>query len=77
MCDLFHEIGAEAARTGQTLEVSKDDTFYGSRRGINMPFSYHGETAAVIGITGDPDEVRKYGYLARLSAACPVLRRAV
>lgn len=61
----FHEIGERAARTGQTLEVSGRDLFPGSRMGINMPFSYHGETIAVIGITGDPQDVRRYANLAR------------
>jgi carbohydrate diacid regulator len=61
----FHEIGARAARTGQTLEVSGNESFPGSRTGVNMPFSYHGETIAVIGITGEPEDVRKYANLAR------------
>lgn len=61
----YHEIGQQAARTGQTIEVTEDDSFYGSRKGINMPFSYHGETVAVIGISGEPDEVRRFALLAQ------------
>ncbi len=61
----FHEIGAKAARTGQTLEVSGKEHFPGSRSGVNMPFSWRGETVAVIGITGEPEHVRKYARLAR------------
>lgn len=60
----FHEIGKQVAQSGKTLEVQKDDSFLGSRRGINMPFVYRGEAIAVIGISGEPDEVRKYAYLA-------------
>lgn len=61
----FHEIGYKAALTGQTLEVFTDDNFSGSKRGINMPFAWHGETIAVIGISGNPDDVRKYAFLAQ------------
>ena len=61
----FHEIGHKAAVTGQTLEVFSDDNFSGSKRGINMPFAWHGETIAVIGISGNPDDVRKYAFLAQ------------
>jgi len=61
----FHEIGYKAAQTGQTLEVFSDDNFSGSKRGINMPFAWHGETIAVIGISGNPDDVRKYAFLAQ------------
>ncbi|MGN0256610.1 MAG: CdaR family transcriptional regulator [Chordicoccus sp.] len=61
----YHEIGHKAAQTGQAIEVSANDSFYGTQQGVNLPFSYHGEIKAVIGITGDPDEVRKYAYLAQ------------
>lgn len=61
----YHEIGQKAARTGETIEVAEDESFYGSRKGINMPFSYHGETVAVIGISGEPEEVRRFAFLAQ------------
>ncbi len=61
----FHKIGRKAAKSGQVLEVEEDDSFTGSRRGINLPFVYRGRTIAVIGISGKPDEVRKYAYLAQ------------
>ncbi len=61
----FHEVGQMAARTGKTLEVSADDPLSGTRRGINLPFVFRGETVAVIGISGDPEEVRKFATLAQ------------
>ena len=59
----FHEIGKQAAITEQLLEVTDDDSFYGTHKGVNLPFFWQGECVAVIGISGDPDEVRKYAYL--------------
>ena len=60
----FHEIGQKAAATGNTIEVSSDNSFYGSQKGINMPVYHNQSLLAVIGITGEPDTVRKYANLA-------------
>ncbi|MBQ1531927.1 MAG: helix-turn-helix domain-containing protein [Solobacterium sp.] len=60
----YHEIGFRAAHTGQTLEVYDNHTYAGAQKGINVPFNYHGTPVAVIGITGEPDEVRRYAQLA-------------
>lgn len=61
----YHEIGQQAAHMGSLLEVNADDAFYGTQKGVNLPFTYQGEIVAVIGITGEPEEVRKYAYLAQ------------
>ncbi len=60
----FHEIGQKAAVTGNTIEVSSDNSFYGIQKGINMPVYHNQSFLAVIGITGEPDTVRKYVHLA-------------
>lgn len=60
----FHEIGHRVAQSGTTLEAAEDDTYAGTRKGINMPLYHEGQLLAVIGITGEPDKVRKYAYLA-------------
>lgn len=60
----YHEIGQRVARSGETLETMTDDSYEGTRRGINMPLYHDGQILAVVGITGDPDEVRQYAYLA-------------
>ena len=60
----FHTIGHKAAQTEQTIEVFSDDDFPGTQKGINMPLYYHGSFLAVIGITGEPDQVRQYVHLA-------------
>lgn len=61
----YHEIGHQAAGMGTLLEVTTDDAFYGTQKGVNLPFTYQGEIVAVIGITGEPEEVRRYAYLAQ------------
>ena len=60
----FHEIGQKAAATGNTIEVSSDNSFYGIQKGINLPVYHNQSLLAVIGITGEPDTVRKYAHLA-------------
>lgn len=61
----FHEIGYKAITTGCTLEVSDDDAFFGTRKGINIPVMHNGNIIAAIGISGDVEEVRRYAYLAQ------------
>ena len=61
----FHEIGRQVIRTGETIEVETDDSFFGTHRGVNLPIRHQGEIIAAIGISGIPDEVRKYAYLAQ------------
>ncbi len=60
----FHEIGYRAVQTGETLEVYDNHSFAGAQKGVNIPFNYRGSTIGAIGITGEPDEVRRYAQLA-------------
>lgn len=60
----FHEVGKRVAELGETIEVKSEDSYWGTHMGINAPFFYEGKLTAVIGITGDPEEVRKYLQLA-------------
>lgn len=60
----FHEIGKKVAETGKSIEVTESDTYWGTHAGVNEPFFYEGQVTAVIGITGNPEEVRKYTQLA-------------
>lgn len=60
----FHEIGREVALQKQKIEVYVDDSYTGTKKGINIPIFYDEEVVSIIGISGDPERVRKYGYLA-------------
>ena len=62
--ETYHEIGRQVAHTGETIEVESDDDYPGTNRGINIPIYYHKIVIAVVGISGDPSEVRKYAHLA-------------
>ena len=60
----FHEIGRQAAEDGSMIEVSESDHFAGTQKGVNLPVYHNHNLIAVIGITGEPDQVRKYARLA-------------
>jgi len=60
----FHEIGFQVAKSGDTIEVVEDNSFEGTQKGVNLPIFHNGSLIAVIGISGEPEEVRKYAYLA-------------
>lgn len=61
----YHEIGHTVAKEGTAIEVTEENVFYGTHCGVNLPFTYHGKLIAVIGITGAPEKVRRYAYLAQ------------
>ena len=58
----LHEAGRAAARSLTVQEVTLARG--ASRPGINLPVLYRGQLIAVIGITGQPEEVRQYAHLA-------------
>ena len=60
----FHEIGREAAASGSVIKVRENDRFTGTQQGVNLPVYHNHKMIAVIGISGNPDEVRKYARLA-------------
>lgn len=60
----FHEIGKQVALTGETIEVMDDNSFFGTYAGVNIPVLHEGERIGVIGISGSPEKVRKFAYLA-------------
>ena len=61
----FHEIGMKVVRTGQTIEVETDNSFFGTQKGVNIPIVYNHEVIAAVGLTGVPAQVRKYAQLAQ------------
>ena len=61
----YHSGGYEAAHQGRIVTVEQDSPEGDVRQGINMPIRFHGDTVAVIGITGKPEKVRKYADLAQ------------
>lgn len=60
----FHEAGYEVAMGRQVVVVSGDQDFEGTRKGINYPIIIDNQVIGVIGITGNPKKIMKYGFLA-------------
>lgn len=61
----FHEIGKKIIESKEIIEVDTDNSFLGTHKGVNIPFVYNKEIIAAIGISGEPEKVRKYGLLAQ------------
>jgi len=47
------------------LIIASDDEYPGSRKGINLPITADEKVIGVIGITGEPHEVAKFGEIIR------------
>ena len=60
----YHEPGHDAGKKNKTIVVAASDKKKNIVWGINQPVYHQGKLAAVIGISGPPEEVRKYGELA-------------
>lgn len=63
--------GAQLAlASARTVEIDADmaQRLHGVRPGVNLPLSVRGQLCGVIGVTGDPAEVRRFGELLRITA---------
>ncbi len=63
--------GAQLALTRRaTVEVDAPDMagLQGAKPGINLLLTVRGEVCGVVGLTGQPDQVRQFGALVRLTA---------
>jgi len=63
-----HEGALLAARQRRVVEVRDADTLHGVQPGVNLPLRSGGHVIGVVGVTGDPDEVRVLGDLIRVTA---------
>jgi carbohydrate diacid regulator len=61
----FHQIAAEVTKTGRPVEIDQlqCSQIEGVRPGISLPITFNEKIIGVVGITGDPNEVRGYGQL--------------
>lgn len=62
--DTFHEAGYSAILKGHRVIVEDENDYEGAKIGINHPIIMDQVPIAAIGITGNPDEVAKYVFLA-------------
>ncbi|MGL6105270.1 CdaR family transcriptional regulator [Romboutsia sp.] len=59
----FHEAGYESIKSSNNIVVEGNDEYKGSKKGINYPIKMNGIAIGSIGITGEPSEISKYGFL--------------
>jgi len=67
----YHEIAMQVINNCNTCEVTDTESkkLQGVKPGINMPIvDKAGKVIGVVGITGDPDEVRNIGKLVKMTA---------
>ena len=62
----FHAASLECVKKGKYVIIENDIQYEGSRKGINMPIYFDDSIIGVIGITGNKDEVEKFGEIIRL-----------
>lgn len=65
-----HEGALLAAQQDRVVEIARSEALAlrGVQPGINLPLRSHGQLVGVVGITGDPDQVRVLGDLIRVTA---------
>ncbi|WP_142828110.1 CdaR family transcriptional regulator [Planococcus soli] len=65
----IHEGAAHVARSGETLSITEADLaeWHGVKPGINMPIHFQGKLVGVIGITGNPEELKEISTLVQLT----------
>lgn len=61
----YHEAAKLAAHTKKEIMVDTDTRFVGCKKGINLPIYNVNEVIGVIGITGEPTEVKGYGVIVK------------
>lgn len=59
----FHEAGYEVVKTGVPISVEEGHRFQGALNGINYPIFLEETPIAAIGITGNPEELKRFGFL--------------
>ena len=64
----FHEVAYQIIQADKdVVEVVSADHFQGGRTGINMALFLQRQKIGVLGITGDPEEIREIARLLRMS----------
>ncbi len=66
----FHETAMRVIESGETIMVTEKEAvaLFGVRPGINMPIKSNGTVVGVVGITGDPEEIKGVAQLVRMAA---------
>lgn len=65
----FHEGAAQVIKEGKKLEIYFNDINHliGVKPGINLPIEHDEKIIGVVGITGEPNEVRPFGEVIKMT----------
>lgn len=65
-----HDGALLVLETGESVEIdqSKAEELKSSRPGINLPICLSRQTVGVVGITGEPEDIRSYAELVKMAA---------
>lgn len=63
----FHKGAKDVIETGSVIEIFPDELplYPGALQGVNLPIVFDEQTIGVVGVFGDPNEVRPIGRLAK------------
>jgi len=63
----FHEGGRLCAASGDEVIITERNKhlYKGCKEGVNLPIQYKRKTIGIVGITGNPDEIKPYGLLVK------------
>lgn len=66
----YHQGAYRVLEENKTVEIKKGNLeyFQGAKEGVNLPIRFNDKPVGVVGITGDPDEVRIYGAMVQAMA---------
>ena len=67
----YHQGAREAVQTGRVVSIRQDQlsAYAGAKQGINMPIRVDGTIIGVVGMYGDPEEIRDMAHLLEVDAA--------
>lgn len=65
-----HDGAVRVLEKNESVEISKEDAhrLNGAKPGINLPIKFNHRTVGVVGITGEPDQIRNYAELVKMAA---------
>ncbi|ALS79541.1 CdaR family transcriptional regulator [Planococcus kocurii] len=65
----IHEAAAQVAKSGETLWIKETDlaAWHGVKPGVNLPIYFQEKLVGVIGITGNPEELKEISTLVQLT----------
>ncbi|OLN21554.1 hypothetical protein BTO30_14285 [Domibacillus antri] len=65
----IHEGAAFVAKTGEPLAITNKNKhrWPGSRPGLNLPIRFQNQVVGIIGITGNPNELKEFANLVQLT----------